>query len=149
MKRYAPKALALASAGLLAAVVAAPSHAYVMASSIVDMTNFRILGSDGQILDAAGANTQNPTGDLAFLTFTSSAGMTVELGGTTINDPSDQNAPIDYAPICVGSACPVIGDNAFPQLTAPPVGNYATADQLELGAPVDNLAGFSRSRACS
>lgn len=135
------KALALAAASLLSIAAAGSAQAYVMSGSVVDLTNFQILGSDGFILDATGANTATPTGDFAALTFTSTADMQVKLGGVSVNDPGG-SAPINYAPICIGSACPgVIVDDAFPHLTAAPVGNYATADQIESGGPIANIPG--------
>jgi hypothetical protein len=137
-----PKKALMAAAGLSAALAFAPAHANVMATSMIDMTNFQILGSDGAILDAAGANTATPTGDFSFLTFTSTAAMHVAVGGSTLTSASS-SAPIDFAPICVGSGCnPLLPNNSLPKLTAPPVGNYAAADQLEAGGPLANLAGF-------
>lgn len=140
--------LALVSAGLIAMALPGAVHAYTMASSMINMTNFQILGSDGAILDATGANTLTPTGDFAVLTFTSTADQSVSLTSfATINNTSNA-APINFAPICVGAGCNPITtvatpDNLFPKLSAPPAtGNYSAADQSESGAPVDNLAGF-------
>lgn len=136
--------LALVSAGLLALTIPGLAQAYTMAGSMINMTNFEILGSDGQILDATGANTQTPTGDFAALTFTSTADQTASLTGYTTLSDSGGTAPIDYQPICVGGACNILTNNSFPELYAPPSsGNYSTADQYEDGAPVTGLTGFT------
>lgn len=135
--------LALVSAGLLALTIPGLAQAYTMASSMVNMTNFEILGSDGEILDATGANTTTPTGDFAALTFTSTADQTASLTGYTTLSNSGGTAPIDYDPICVGGACNILTNNSFPPLYAPPsTGNYSTADQLENDAPVSGLTDF-------
>lgn len=128
--------IATAFAGAALLLSAAPAQAAVMASSIVDMTNFIIRGSDGIQLDRID--------DFAFLTFTSSAGYTGESGGASF-DHSSSAAPLNFAPACVGSGCGALGlvNDVFPKLTAPVVGNYAAADQLETGSPVTGINGFS------
>ncbi len=133
---FRTKLLPLAAAGALA-LAAAPAQAYVMASSMVKMTDFVIKGSNGNQLDAS---------DFSFLTFTNSADQSVALTGfaTVSNSSASASTPIDFAPICVGAACnPIVPDNTFPKLFAPPAtGNYSAADQQEAGAPITGLSGF-------
>jgi hypothetical protein len=131
-----------AVAGTLAVGMAVPAQAYVQAESMINMTNFMILGSDGAILDAAGANAPNPTGDFATLTFTSTADEDVSLNALS-DSRSGGSAPINYPTICVGSGCNPLSEDGFEKLSAPPGGNYSAADQLETGAPVTNLPGFT------
>jgi hypothetical protein len=130
--------LALVSAGLLAAALPAASHADVMASAMVNMTNFKISGSNGVQLDAS---------DFSLLTYTITAGQaasvlgagsvsnTTPIGGTT--------TAVDFAPQCVGGGCAGFGlvNNSFPSPTAPPAaGNYAAVDQLDTGSPITGTA---------
>lgn len=140
-----PKKTLLASVGMAALMAIAPAHAYVMASSVINMTGFEILNSGGTILSAAGANTATPTGDFATLTFTSSADQSAALTGFATLNNSGNVAPINFAPICLGAGCAgFTTDNAFPHPTAPPAsGNYSAADQNEAGSPVSNLSGFT------
>lgn len=132
--------LALASAGLLALALPATSHAYVMASAVVEIKNFVILDSNGIQLDAS---------DFSFLTFTTSADQSVSLTGAGGGSDSDTAASstnsINFTPICVGSGCnPIAPDDTFPKLSAPPTtGNYSAADQLEEGSPVTGITGFT------
>ena len=121
--------LALVSAGLLAAALPGVSHAYVMASSMVNMSNFVINGSNGTQLDAT---------DFSFLTYTITADQDVTLNASSLSNTTSGVTAIDFAPICVGAACnPILPDNTFPKLSAPPVtGNYAAADQLDTGSPI-------------
>ena len=128
--------IALAFAGMAMLMSAAPARAVVMASSVVDMTNFIIRGSNGNQLDY--------TTDFSFLTFTSSADYSGDLGGSSFS-LSSSAAPLDFAPNCVGSGCGALAlvDNTFPKLAVPVAGNYAAADQLESGSPVTGIAGFA------
>lgn len=116
-------------------VMAAPAHADVMASSVVDMSNFTVSNGDGQL----------DVDDFSFLTFTTSADYSGEIGGDSFSDSDlSQDSSIDLPVQCVGTGCGALalGENTFPQLSAPPVGNYAAADQLETGAPITGLEGF-------
>lgn len=130
--------LALVSAGLLS--LSGASQAYVMASSMFDLSNFTIKGSNGDVLDA---------GDFSFLTFTTSADQDVTLsgpgGGSDDDTASSSSGSINFAPICVGNGCnPILPDDSLPKLSAPPAaGNYAAADQREEGAPITGLQGFT------
>jgi len=126
--------LPLAVAGILA-LGTIPAQAYVMASSVVKMSNFTIKGSDGNQLDNS---------DFSSLTFTSSADYSGDINGVSFSD-SSATAPIDFPANCVGGGCGALGlaNNTFPKLSAAPVGNYAAADQLEAGAPITGLSGFS------
>jgi len=135
MKTFRKRALTVAVTALVAGVMSAPAQAYVMGSSVVEMTNFQIKDSAGAVLDAT---------DFTSLTFTSSAGQSVELTGYAPISISSFSAPIDFAPICLGAACnPFLSNNSFPHPVAPPAtGNYVAADQQEFGAPINNLPGF-------
>lgn len=146
--------LALASVGMLALALPTVSHAYIMASAVQEISNFVIKDSSGNILDATGANTANPTGDFATLTFTTSADQSVSLtgagGGAAGNSDASSTGSIDFAPICVGNGCTPITSNGFEKLVAPPAtGNYSAADQLETGAPVSGLANFGTGATVS
>lgn len=136
MKTFRKRALTVAVTALVAGVMSAPAQAYVMGSSVVEMTNFQIKDSAGAVLDAT---------DFTFLTFTSSADQSVDLTGYEPVSISSISAPIDFAPICLGAACnPILPNNSFPHPLAPPAtGNYVAADQQEFGAPIDNLPNFS------
>ena len=137
MKTFRKRALTVAVTALVAGVMSAPAQAYVMASAMVKMTNFKILdASDNGALEAAV--------DFTYLTFTSSADQAVALTGYASQSNYSAAAPINFAPICVGAACsPITPDNTFPKLAAPPAsGNYVAADQQEFGAPIANLSGF-------
>ncbi len=135
MKTFRKRALTVAVTALVAGVMSAPAQAYVMGSSVVEMTNFQIKDSAGAVLDAT---------DFRLLTFTSSAGQSVDLTGYAPISISSISAPIDFTPICLGAACnPILPDNSFPHPLAPPAtGNYVAADQQEFGAPIANLSGF-------
>jgi hypothetical protein len=138
MKRFCTKAL-IAAAAISSALAFAPAQAYVMSSSVVQMSNFVIKGSDGTPLDF---NTS-----FSFVTFTGTADQSAALTGfaTLTNSASNPPTnPIDFAPICLGAGCnPILPNNSMPKLTAPPVaGNYSAADQYENGAPIANVPGF-------
>lgn len=137
MSQMKKTALALAASASLALLAAQPAHAYVMASSMVNMSNFLIKNAGGTVLDA---------GDFSFLTFTTSADYAIDMTGqgSISQAGSSATSNIDFAPVCLGAACnPILPDNSFPKLFAPPVsGNYVAADQLETGTPISGLAGF-------
>lgn len=135
MKHFKLKTAALLAATALSAVMVSPANAYVMAGSMVKMTNFVIQGSNGNTLDYVN--------DFSFLTFTSSADQSVGLTGFADISNAGNMAPIDFAPICLGAGCnPILPNNSFPKLTAPPTPlNYAAADQEEGGAPISSLPG--------
>ena len=137
MKTLRKRALTVAVTALVAGVMSAPAHAYVMASAVVKMTDFSIKNSAGTILDAS---------DFSYLTFTSSADQSVDLNGVKLsNAGSSSGSPIDFAPLCVGAACsPITPNNTFPLLSAPPAtGNYVAADQQEAGSPISGVPGYS------
>lgn len=129
--------LAVALTGAATLMAGEPAQADVMASSMVDIHDFVLLGSDGQILDDS---------DFAALTFTTSANIAGALTGfgSFADSDSSGTASIDLPAQCVGDGCGAFGpaENTFPKPVAPPVGNYAAADQLEEGAPISGLEGF-------
>jgi len=125
------KGLALATMGVVALAAASSAQADVMASAMVNMTNFTIQDAGGTVLDAS---------DFSFLTFTSSAGYTADLDGFAPLTGSSVLPSTDFPAVCVGGGCnPILPNNTFPKLTAPPGGNYAATDQLESGAPITGL----------
>ena len=128
--------LALVSAGLLALVLPSAAQADVMASSMVNMTNFTFSNSSGQLSNS----------DFSFLAFTSSADYSGTLSSGNFSNSSSA-APIDFPSACVGSGCGAWNaaygpNNSFTKLFAAPVGNYAAADQFEAGAPISGITGF-------
>jgi len=129
------KSVAFVAVAVSAIAAFSPAQADVMSGAMVNMTNFVVRGSSGSILDAA---------DFGFLTFTSSTGYTVSLSGNADASDSSTVAGTDFAPVCLGGACPVLTDNVFAKLFAPPVaGNYAAMDQFEGGAPVNGITGLT------
>jgi hypothetical protein len=139
--------LALVSAGLIAMAIPMASHADVMASAVVVMTNFTITNNTtNAILDATGTQPGGtPTGDLSFLTFTSTGGYDISINGVGPLPASSSAAPVDLPAACTGDGCAALAlvNNNFPKLAAPPAGNYAAADQNEFGAPVSGIPGFA------
>lgn len=137
MSQMKKTALALAASTSLALLAVQPAHAYVMASAMVNMSNF--------VLKKAGGTPFDYNNDFHFLTFVTTATQYINLGGTD-DDNGDPNqlASIDLAPLCLGTACnPILPNNSFPKLFAPPVtGNYIAADQLDIGTPITGLDGF-------
>lgn len=136
MKTFTKAALALA----LSAGVTAGAQAAVLATSMVEISNFVIKGSNGVQLNAAT--------DFTSLNFTNSADADAELSGSpTLSSNHVGNSSFDSPVLCVG-ACPAsIVNNAFPAISGIPTGNYAAADQLETGSPITNLAGFPGTSA--
>lgn len=132
-----PKKTALAAVAIATMAATAPSQAYVMASSVVELETFEIyLSADGATRGAL-ADASDFTG----LTFTSTADISGGLNGMTFTD--DGNVPnTDLPATCVGSGCGALalGENTFPSLFPPPVGNYAAADQLETGSPITGVS---------
>jgi hypothetical protein len=132
------KKTALAAA-VLAAVAAAPAHAYVMASSVLKFTDFTIyLSSDGENL-----GDQADYGDFSSLVYNSNADTGGSLTGAGSFDHSGGTANTDLPVDCVGSGCGALalGENTFPTTSVgpPPAGDYAAADQLESGAPITGV----------
>lgn len=130
------KTALLATAAFSALVVMTPAQADVMSGAMVNMTNFVLKGSNGVQLDKA---------NFSFLTYTSSADQSVDLSGFLGLSNTGTGGGINFAPICLGAACnPILPNDTFPKLFSPPTpGNYAAADQLETGAPITGITGFS------
>ena len=131
------KALMAGAVGALMSLTAVPSHADMFAISKLTVFNFVILGSDGAPLDA---NT-----DFGELNFTSSADMEGSLTGTAgfgFNEPNGDD--IDFPSSCLSTTgdCNPLPENTFPYLSAPQFQDYVAADHLQVGSPIDNLAGF-------
>lgn len=136
------KRVTLLAMGLCAGLGANVSQADVLATSIVELNNFRILNSSGTQLDRT---------DFQTLNFTNSAGATAKLGATQVSvDQPNSISSIDFAPQCVGD-CGWITDNAFPVksfgLGDPGATSYAASDQIEEGSPITGLSGFPQASA--
>lgn len=129
MSNFKASALALALVGAIAAV---PAHAYVSATAVFEMSNLMFTDSGGNMLDAS---------DFSFLTWTSTAGMSGNLNAASFGPYSSSAANTDFAPACVGSGCGALGltNNSWVHAGNPPVGDYAAADQLEMGAPISGV----------
>lgn len=149
MNKIKKTTLAMVACVPLSMGVSGALHAEIAATSLFNMSNFLILGSDDQILDAA----TDGTGDFQSLTFTGTAdidGSITGAGGGSFNfSGSNPPSEIDLPASCVGSGCTAtypITENTYEVrsgATGDPVGNYAAADQNEIGAPIANLPGFT------
>jgi hypothetical protein len=138
------KTTALAAAAL-AAMVTAPAHAYVMASSVVELSNFQVyLSSDGSTQGA-----QADAANFSSLVYNSNADMSGDLTGSTGFSYTGSSANTDFPADCIGSGCGALGltDNSFPNLAPPPVGDYTAADQQESGAPITGISGIAGNSA--
>lgn len=157
--RLKPITSALANAGMLALLSASGSaQAGAMASAMVNMTDFTVQKATS---DTGAGLAQVSAGDLVNLQFTSTMDYSANLNGSikTVIDGVDLvgTEGIDMTPICVGPACgaPLTTNNAFAQKPAADangnntavVGNYAAADQVELGSPVAGLAPYTLDAA--
>ena len=136
MFQFKKTSLALVSAGLLTLALSGGAQASVLATSMIDMSNF--------LIQSGGVTVVNG-GAVSVFNFASNADQDVTLSGfgSLSNSQPGTTTPIDFAPICVGSGCnPILPNNSFPALTGPTALNYAAADQLEIGAPIVGLPGF-------
>lgn len=126
---YRKLSIALASAGFLSLAVTSPVQAGALATSVLQMDNFVILHSSGTAYDIS---------DFQAIVPNSSANISANYNGA--NDsaaaPGTPTGQIDLLPVCVGPSCPGVVNNVFPQLTAPPLGNFSAADQNESGSPL-------------
>jgi hypothetical protein len=134
--------LAFAVAGTFALGAAGPAHAYVMASSMIKMSDFEIQGtidSEFRRLDANDFSTLLYNGGASY-----SGNLTGFTGFTTATTTTLEGGSIDLPAKCIGSDCGSLAlvENTFPKLQAPPAGNYVAADQLESGAPITGLIDF-------
>ncbi|CAN7319486.1 PEP-CTERM sorting domain-containing protein [Pseudoduganella sp. LjRoot289] len=120
----------LAASLALAAVV--PAHANTFASSILNISNFRLLDSTG---------TAFSTTDFSRLTGTNDAHATAQLNGVFANDADSRSilnpVPPNMAQQCVGTCPPVPPDTYTPIAGIPPVlTTYGHADQRLTGASI-------------
>ena len=144
MNRLTKLPLALAVGGAMALGATSATQADVMASAVAQLSNFEIHHTGGAILDY---NTDFALNNgVPILTFTSTGGYNGTLPGTPGYNTASSAAPVDLGKVCVGNGCAAWdaaygAENSFTHLTAPPVGNYSAADQLEAGAPITNLPG--------
>jgi hypothetical protein len=122
------------------------ARADVMSSAVVRLSNL--------VFYQAGTNNPLDFADFSTITATStgSIGGTLNPGGgsynlsTTVDGITSPNTPINLAPQCLGGACPVVVDNAFPKLAPPPnPGNYLSSDQNESGVPITGIPGNTQT----
>ena len=129
--------LASAALGL---VVTGTAHADLFAYAKTHLTNFVILGSDGNPLDYYS--------DFGTISFTSSADMDGTLGGGSYSySVPNSTSGIDFSVDCLGD-CSVLTENKFNDapvslLTGPQGQDYVTTDQLEAGSPLANAPNFN------
>ena len=130
----------LAAAGVLSGA-AMTADATVLASSVIQMSDFRLLTPDGEgyrILDAS---------DFSKLAGDSTADISANLhsdggpGDAEVDSGSaliGSGITIDLTAVCQGD-CSGYTENTFAALTAPPTEHYATADQREQGSPISGV----------
>lgn len=127
---------------LCAAGLSGVSQADVLATSVVEMTNFKILNSADEQYDA---------GDFTTLNYTNSADQDVTLGGASQGQSTPNSiTSINHTLDCIGD-CGGFVEDAFPVKSTglgDPTGvTYAAADQIEEGSPITGLAGFPQADA--
>lgn len=130
------KTKTLLASAVISLAIAGPLQANMFATAVLDVTSFKILGGDGEILDASS--------DFASLFFTSSADTDGFLDGSPSFDHDVPNSvtSIDIAADCTGSGCNVLTENTFPIISGDQGSTYVTADQQQIGSPIANLPGF-------
>ena len=133
---------AMAASLSLTAVV--PAQAETFASSILNISNFRLLHGNGAAYSVA---------DFANLTGTNDAHATAGLNGVFANDADSRSifnpVPPNVAQQCLGACPPVPPDTYTPIAGVPPIVNtYGHADQRLTGASIivnGNPAGANAS----
>jgi hypothetical protein len=158
MTEFKKTASALAVAGFLAAVAPGAAQADVMASSVLETTNFTISGTKAD----STVGTLDFLTDFTQLSFTTTgtysgtytgypaigpptsgtSGASIDSSGTV----SGALASVDLSKACTGPDCGTWNtaygiENSFTHLTAPPPGNYTAVDQQESGSPLSNTPG--------
>lgn len=126
------KTLALAtSIALSATAVTGTAQAGALATSVLDITNFT-LSRGGIQLDVS---------NFSNIAANNTADITASLNGTTIAPASlsGTGEDLNYTPICTGSGCNPLVDNAYPVISSPPSASFAAADQSQLGSPITGL----------
>ena len=115
--------------------LAAPAQADMFAYAKLLLNDFTIFGSDGEILDA--------TTDFNSLSFTSTADMSGDLTGTAGFNFTDSTASgeIDFPSSCLSTTgdCPQLAENAFPFLSGAQGNDFVSADQIQIGSPIDGI----------
>src|SRR5450631_2422536 len=136
MNKLAKASMSMVAAGLLAAGLSGAAQASVLATAVAELNNFRILGSNGIILNAAS--------DFKTFAFTSTGGYAGTLNGTPGYNAASSATPVNLPAVCVGSGCNATftTDNLFQHVTTPAVGNLSAADQNEAGSPIAGIAGL-------
>lgn len=127
--------LALLSVGVLSVGIQTTANAGVLATSVLELNNFRIY------LDSAKQNIADKS-NFNLLTPSSSAQIAVTYNKVGVLPQSDDqpNGQIDLPLVCGGPGCPGIVENAFPYITGNPTGlNFVAADQREMGSPITGL----------
>lgn len=106
-------------------------QASVLATSMIDMTNFVIKDSTDTVVTNGS--------QINIISFSSNADQDVDFGGLTASDTNaGSSTGINFDPICIGD-CPAIAADVFPVVTGPAGSSYGAADQIEEGSPIDGL----------
>jgi hypothetical protein len=137
------KTSALVAGAILGLSVTGPSYADLFSYAKTHLTDFVILGSDGQPLDyVTDFNTINYTGS------SDMEGTLTGTGGFTYSTPNTTTGE-DFPVSCLSTTgdCPVLTENSFndnpdPLITGPQGTDYITADQLESGSPLNSTPNF-------
>ena len=134
--------LALATA-ITAAIAGGAANAVpnqAVSQSLLNVTNFRLLGA---------GLTPLTLGDLTTYSYDISLTNTATLNGvptiqvasakgSTANLPNVFTSPVDALKACVGPGCAAIPENTFTVQPVPPVSLFARSDSLLSGAPIDH-----------
>lgn len=131
MKQLNKISLAIAGICSMAAVLPGAAQAGALATSTLEMSNFKILHTNGVVYDIS---------DFTGIVPSSQANIAATYNGVSDSDAGGPTptGQIDLSPVCVGPGCPGVINNLFPALTANPVGsNFVAADQVEFGSPVE------------
>jgi len=128
------KKIALA-VGLASCVAAGTSQATVLATAMIEMDNFVLKGSDGEILDYGD--------DFSSISYTSTADWDITFDSATDSQTNPGSTTgVDLTHGCLGASCDPIGENMFPVISGAGLGNFAGADQIEEGSPLANHPGL-------
>ena len=109
-----------------------PASADVLATSVIELNNLLFSHSGGAVLNAGT--------DFSSLSYTNTGAEAVTFTGTSNFNTSGSNTPLDLPLHCNGSGCATSGltPNGFQHLGTV-TGNFAAADQNELGFPIAGL----------
>jgi hypothetical protein len=151
MTQFKKTSLAMIAAGLLTAGASGMAQAEALATSTLEMFNFRILHSNGAVYDVNDFSPIIPASSASISANYNGAPGT-NVNGALAGGPT-ATGQIDLFPVCAGSVCNQnsslvhgtnfngVLDNAFPKLNNPGSpslagGNFIAADQREAGSPL-------------